>query len=86
MFDAKWDSVINLYELLKLSYYGHYGNLIKQYEVSFSRMLNDILTSTSYSDFPTDQTFHQFNDRDTELDLHQITVGFHGVLATGVIC
>ena len=36
------------------------------------------------SDFPTDQTFHQFHDLYTELDLHRIMSGFHGVFATGV--
>ena len=36
------------------------------------------------SDFPTDQTFHQFHDLYTELDLHRIMSGFHGAFATGV--
>ena len=36
------------------------------------------------SDFPTDQTFHQFHDLYTELDLHRIMSGFHGAYATGV--
>ena len=27
--------------------------------------------STSYNDFPTDQTFHSFHDLDTELDFHE---------------
>ena len=36
------------------------------------------------SDFPTDQTFHQFRDLYTELDLHRIMSGFHGSFATGV--
>ena len=36
------------------------------------------------SDFPTDQTFHQFHDLYTELDLHRITSGFHGAFATDV--
>ena len=36
------------------------------------------------SGFPTDQTFHQFHDLDTELDLHRIMSGFHGAFATGV--
>ena len=38
---------------------------------------------TSYSDFPTDRTFHQFHDLDTGLDLRRITSGFHGAFATG---
>ena len=33
-----------------------------------------------------DQTFHQFHDLDTFLDLHPITTGFHGAFATGVVC
>ena len=36
--------------------------------------------------FPTDQTFHQFHDLDTELDLLRIMSGFHGPFATGVAC
>ena len=36
------------------------------------------------SDFPTDQTFHQFHDLYTELYLHRIMSGFHGAFATGV--
>ena len=36
------------------------------------------------SDFPTDQTFHQFHDLYTELDLHRIMSGFHGAFATGM--
>ena len=31
---------------------------------------------TGYSDFPTDQTFHQFYDSDSEPDFHRITKGF----------
>ena len=33
---------------------------------------------------PIDQTFHQFHDLYTELDLHRIMIGFHGAFATGV--
>ena len=39
---------------------------------------------TSYSDFPTYQTFHKFHDLDTGLDLHRITSGFRGAFATSV--
>ena len=39
---------------------------------------------SSSQDFPTDQTFHLFRVLDTELDLHQITSGFHGAFATVV--
>ena len=38
---------------------------------------------TSYSDFPTDRTFHQFHDLNTELDLHRITSSFFGAFANG---
>ena len=38
------------------------------------------------SDFPTNQTVHQFHDLDTDFDLHRITSGFHGAFATGVAC
>ena len=38
------------------------------------------------SDFPTNQTFHQFHNLDTELDPHRIMSGFHGEFATGVAC
>ena len=43
-------------------------------------------SSTSTSDFQTDQTFHQFYDLETEVDLYRITSGFHGAFATGVAC
>ena len=36
------------------------------------------------SDLPTNQTFHQFHDLYTELDLHRIMSGFHGAFTTGV--
>ena len=38
------------------------------------------------SDFPTNQTSHQFYYLDTELGLHRIMSGFHGAFATGVTC
>ena len=53
-------------------FYGRYGDLIQQYKVSLSRMLND--WSLTNKDFPTNQTFHQFHDLDTELDLHWLWV------------
>ena len=65
-----------LVERLKSSFRkfnGRYGDLTQQYEVSLSRMLNDILTS---SDFSTDQTFNQYHELDTELDIHRIMSGF----------
>ena len=39
-----------------------------------------------YFEFPTDQTFHQFQDLETELDLQRIMSGFHVAFATGVVC
>ena len=45
-------------------FYGRNGDIIKQYEVSLSRMLNDTLK------FPTDLTLHQLYDTDTEFDLY----------------
>ena len=80
---------VYLRESLKSSFmklYGSYGDLIQQYEVTLSRMLNDIRPLTSYRDFPTDQTFHQFYDTDSELYLHPITSGLHGTFATDVAC
>ena len=38
------------------------------------------------SNFPTDQTFHQFHDLDAEFDLHRVLRGFHGAFAMGVAC
>ena len=43
-----------------------------------------VITINLILDFPTDQTFHQFHDLYTELDLHRIMSGFHGAFATGV--
>ena len=39
---------------------------------------------TSYSDFPTNKTFHQFYDPEAEFDIHRIMSGFRGAFATGV--
>ena len=38
------------------------------------------------SDFPTNKTFHQLHDLDTDYDLHRIVSGFNGAFATGVAC
>ena len=60
-----------LAERLKSSFrkfYGRYGDLIQQYEVSLSRMLNDILILDQQ--WLPNQTFHQIHDLHTELDLH----------------
>ena len=48
--------------------------------------LMTLLPLTSYSDFPTDQTFHQFHDLDTKLDIHRIKSSFHEAFATDVAC
>ena len=66
---------------------GRHWYVIQQYEVSLSRMLNDILTLANI-DFSTDQSFHQFNDLDTELDVNLIKSGSRGTIAMGtwVIC
>ena len=74
-------------ERLKSSFkkfYGRYGDLIQQYKVTLSRMLNDILTLDKQWPSLANQTFHQFHDLNTELDLHRIISGFHGAFATGV--
>ena len=47
------------------------------------KFLNDILTNR---DFSTDQTFHQFYELNTDLDLQRIISGFHGAFATAVEC
>ena len=65
---------------------GRYGNLIHQYEVSLSRMLNDILTSMNYSEIPTNQILREFQDFDTEVDLHRMTSSFNRYFATDVEC
>ena len=75
-----------LVERLKSSFrkfYGRYGDLVEQYGVTLSRMLNDILTLDQQW-LPYRSTFHQFHDLYTELDLHRIMSGFHGAFATGV--
>ena len=77
-----------LVERVKLSFrkfYGRYGDLIQQYEVSFSRMLNDILTLDkqwlpNWSDFPP-ISWHWYRAWPSP-----ITSGFHGAFATGVAC
>ena len=37
-------------------------------------------------EFPTDQTFHQFYNLDTEHDRYWIMTGFHGAFPTGIVC
>ena len=75
-------------ERLKSSFrkfYGRYGDLIQQYEVSLSRMLNDILTLDQHwlpnqSDFPP-ITWPLYRAWPSP-----IMSGFHGAFATGVAC
>ena len=77
-----------LAERLKLSlrkFYGRYGDLIQQYEVSLSRMLNDILILDqqwlpNQSDFPP-ISWHWYRAWPPP-----IMSGFHGAFATGVAC
>ena len=77
-----------LAERLKSSFrkfYGRYGDLIKQYEVSLSRMLNDILIldqqwHPNQSDFPPiSWPFYRAWSS-------SIMSSFHGAFATGVTC
>ena len=71
-------------ECLKSSlrkFYGRYGDLIKQYEVSLSRMLNDILwTDHIQWQLPTDQTLL------SNSNFYWVLRGFHRTFATGVVC
>ena len=65
-----------LVERLKSSFRnfnGRYGDLIQQYEVSSHGCWMTFWPLTSYSDLPTYQTFHQFHDLETELELHRLT-------------
>ena len=66
-------------------FYGRYGDLIQQYEVSLSRMLNDILTLDQQwlpnrSDFPPISWPWYGAWPPTNMS------GFHGAFATGVAC
>ena len=77
-----------LAERLKSSFrkfYGRYGDLIQQYEVSLSGMLNDILILDQQwlpkqSDFPP-ISWHWYRAWPSP-----IMSGFHGTFATGVVC
>ena len=65
---------VYLVERLKSSFrkiYGRYGDLIQQYEVFLSRMLKMTFWSLTNSNLPTNQTFHQFHDLDTDFDLRR---------------
>ena len=59
-------------------FYGRYGDLIKQYEVSLSKMLNDILWPDHIQlQPPTDQTLYRTRP------FYRILSGFHGAFADG---
>ena len=61
-------------------FYGRYGNLIKQYEVSLSQMLNDILWPDHIQwQPPTNKTVPNST-------FYRILSGFHRTFATGVAC
>ena len=62
------------------------GILFINMKYSSHECLMTIWPLNSYSDIPTNQTFHQFHDLDTDLDLHRITSGFYGAFATVVAC
>ena len=62
----------------------------KPYKIQLLDVLSRIrVACCCCSDFPTNQTFHQFHDLNTELDLHRLWVimsGFHGAFSTDVAC
>ena len=74
---------VRVYQCTYTSYMYVYGDLIEQYGVTLSRMLNDILTLDQQW-LPYRSDFPPFHDLYTELDLHRIMSGFHGAFATGV--
>ena len=77
-----------LEERLKSSFkkfYGRYGDLIQQYEVSLSRMLNDILILDQQW-FPTQSDFPPISWHWYRAWPSPIMSGFHGAFATGVAC
>ena len=62
-------------------FYGWYGDLNKQHEVSLSQMLNDILWPNHIQwQPPTDQTLYR------TWPFYRILSGFHRTFATGVAC
>ena len=74
-------------ERLKLSskkFYGRYGDLIKQYAVPLSRMLNDILWPDQIQWQPsTDQTLYQSVTFLQNSTFYRLIRGFHRTFATG---
>ena len=77
-----------LAERLKSSFrkfYGRYGDLIQQYEVSLSRMLNDILILDQQW-LPNQSDFPPISWPWYRTWPLPIMSGFHGAFATGVAC
>ena len=77
-----------LAERLKSSFrkfYGRYGDLIQQYEVSLSRMLNDILILDQQW-LPNQSDFPPISWPWYRTWPSPIMSGFHGAFATGVAC
>ena len=77
-----------LAERLKSSFrkfYGRYGDLIQQYEVSLSRMLNDILILDQQW-LPNQSDFPPISWPWYRAGPSPIMSGFHGAFATGVAC
>ena len=77
-----------LAERLKSSFrkfYGRYGDLIQQYEVSLSRMLNDILILDQQW-LPNQSDFPPISWPWYRAWPSPIMSGFHGAFATGVAC
>ena len=75
-------------ERLKSSFrkfYGRYGDLIQQYEVSLSRMLNDILILDQQW-LPNQSDFPPISWPWYRAWPSPIMSGFHGAFATGVAC
>ena len=77
-----------LRERLKSSFrkfYGRYGDLLQQYEVSLSRMLNDILILDQQW-LPNQSDFPPISWPWYRAWPSPIMSGFHGAFATGVAC
>ena len=75
-------------ERLKSSFrfYGRYGDLIKQYEVSFSRILTDMLKLNQLQRLPDRSDFSQIDDFVAEIDIYRIASGFPTAFVTRVAC
>ena len=87
-FSSKLLKQIYIVECLKSSirlFYGRYGDLFQQYQVSFPRMFTEILTLEQLQWLPNRLDFLLI-DLDTELDLYCTTSGFYWVFAMVVAC